>query len=274
MRQYLLPEDFAPSGLPGLTTGRLRISGKDFHYLTHVLRLKKGETFPGIDRRGEHYKLQILETQRDSLILSVHPTAAEGDTRAGREEATEECRIYLFQALLKGKKMDTVIRQASEAGVHHIIPVLSEHTVVRRDDDRREAHKQDRRRTIIGEAVQQSGATAAPELHETMSLGEAVDFWKKESTNSGPGLFFHQYPLENSSLHGYLSNWPHRLALLIGPEGGFSDGETDFLRTAGFFPVYLQTNILRAETAAIYAIGAIQTILREQGKWQIAQSPR
>jgi hypothetical protein len=61
-------------------------------------------------------------------------------------------------------------------------------------------------------------------------LGDAVDYWKKEAANSGPGLFFHHYPLENSSLHGYLSNWP-----------------------TGFCLIH------RAATAAIYVRGVIQT---------------
>jgi 16S rRNA (uracil1498-N3)-methyltransferase len=84
---------------------------------------------------------------------------------------------------------------------------------------------------------------------------------------AGPGLFFHQHPLEQSALHRYLSHYPSDVAVAIGPEGGFSDAEIELLRSAGFSPVYLHTNILRGETAAVYALGAVQTILTERRFW-------
>ena len=58
------------------------------------------------------------------------------------------------------------------------------------------------------------------------------------------------------------------MAILIGPEGGLSEKETDFLLASGFFPVYLGENVLRTETAAIYAQGAVKTILLEKEKWK------
>ncbi|HDQ13929.1 MAG TPA: RsmE family RNA methyltransferase [Sediminispirochaeta sp.] len=91
---------------------------------------------------------------------------------------------------------------------------------------------------------------------------------KMKQKKSSLGLFFHQSPLAQASLHEYLSSEPRRIGLCIGPEGGFSKGETEYLRQQGFSPVHLHTNVLRAETAAVYAIGAVQTIFLEREKWQ------
>lgn len=73
--------------------------------------------------------------------------------------------------------------------------------------------------------------------------------------------------LENNSLHGYLKGVPRRLHLFIGPEGGFSPEEVSEFTRVGIMPIYLGENVLRAETAVIYGIGAVKTILREHDRW-------
>ena len=83
----------------------------------------------------------------------------------------------------------------------------------------------------------------------------------------GIKLFFHQNRLEKGSLHGYLNSSTDSICVMIGPEGGLSDEETDFLLASGFHPVYLGENVLRTETAAIYALGAVNTILLEKNEW-------
>ncbi len=297
MRQYLLPEWYSPDSYRK-EGGKITLESRDYHYLVHVLRLSEGDRFPGVDRSGHRYHLKIAKIEPAKLVLSVLPDVplpppveamdarktegfltseagsgpVSGPSSGAGVDTENSCELYLFQAILKGKKMDTVIRQATETGIQHLVPVTSARTIVKFGDSRHEEKKRTRWNTIVVEAVQQSGATRPLKLHPSLALEEIDDFWQKESKNSGAGLFFHQHPLENSSLHGYLSNWPRKLALVVGPEGGFSDSETGLLRSIGFKPVYLQTNILRAETAAIYAIGAIQTILREQGHWQTAHS--
>lgn len=271
MRQFLLPRDFSyphPDGTPGrqdYPEVSLRLEGRDYHYLVHVLRYEKGAEFPGVDHEGGLYNLRITEIDREGLSLSVRRGA--GLVRPGTGEQNTE--LFLFQALLKGKKMDTVIRQAAETGIGHIVPLVSDHTVVQLDTPAREVKKLERWNTIIGEAQQQSGSTIHSQLHPPLPTRELGPFWRQKSVKSAISLFFHQYPLENGSLHGYLSNCPPQVALVIGPEGGFSAAEIEHMRTYGFLPVHLQTNILRAETAAIYVIGAVQSILQEREQWQI-----
>ena len=80
-------------------------------------------------------------------------------------------------------------------------------------------------------------------------------------------MFFHQDVLDNGTLHEYLSSSPPRISLIIGSEGGLSDRETDVLRGKKYKSVYLKTNVLRAETAALYEVSAVQTILLESDNW-------
>ncbi|MFP4491350.1 MAG: RsmE family RNA methyltransferase [Spirochaetaceae bacterium] len=272
MKTFLLPENFSPDS-------KLTLGGEDFHYLTRVLRLRAGDTFSGTDRRGKRYLLRIVETGETTLAVAadspgpslLSDTEVFGDTGSSPASNSPSSNspssnplpeIHLFQSLLKGRKMDGLVRQAVEAGVHRFIPVRSEYTIPVYDRDKEEK-KRRRWEAIVREAVQQSGSPIITEVAETIELSEIKNIF-----NNDLGLFFHHEPLEQSPLHRYLSLYPKRVAIAIGPEGGFSPGEVEELRSAGFSPVHLHTNVLRAETAAVYALGAVQTIITERAFWE------
>jgi 16S rRNA (uracil1498-N3)-methyltransferase len=120
----------------------------------------------------------------------------------------------------------------------------------------------DRWNRIVKEAIQQSGTTTYPEIKEP------VQFSELKNASSGLKLFFHQKPLEKNTLFIYLQIVHKQVKLneiniLIGPEGGFTDKEITDLYSYGFKPVYLVKEVLRAETAALYAIASIKTLLLE-----------
>jgi 16S rRNA (uracil1498-N3)-methyltransferase len=92
------------------------------------------------------------------------------------------------------------------------------------------------------------------------------DFGPREEVKK-LGIFFHQNPLEISSLHGYLSSEPEEIALVIGPEGGLANEELALLREAGFVPAYLGHRVLRTETAPVFAAAAVRIILLEREGW-------
>lgn len=253
MRQFVLPDYF---------TGQdsLILEEEDFHYLCHVLRQEKGASFPGIDKHGCNYSIIIEDIGKKSCSLAVK-RITQGDMD---EEAP---RITLYQCLPKGKKIDQIIRQATECGVHEIVPVLSEFTVPQIKDPKDKKKKQQRWEKIAVEAVQQSGAKICPVIKEPIYFKEIPNRTKNMEIN----LFFHEKPLENSSLHGYLSIIPKSLSIIIGPEGGLSPKEVALLIEHDFLPVYLGDTILRAETAAIYALGAVKVILLEKNTWKKVQ---
>ena len=288
MRRYLLPEDTGrdrpavdhtsadhpaghSAGQP--PRSRIRLTGDEFHYLVHVLRYSQGSRFEAIDRQGRLYMAAISRVHADSLELELQPIRQSSTSSMAQAVAPTPSgapEYYLYQALLKGKKMETVLRQAAAAGIHHIIPLQSEHAVTKIENPQREEKKLSRWEAVIKEAIQQSGSSVITRIHPATTLQAVKKIW----SSSTLGLFFHEVPLENGSLHRYLSSCPHKVALFIGPEGGFSPNEVDLLRSISCRPVHLHTNILRAETAAIYAIGAVQTIVGEKNQWKpVLQSP-
>jgi 16S rRNA (uracil1498-N3)-methyltransferase len=141
--------------------------------------------------------------------------------------------------------------------------LVSEHTVARpREDDGRRA----RLGRIAREALQQSGTPLLPEIEgpHPFAFIEAGDW--------GTPLLFHEKPLGDESLHALLAGRPRDVSLLVGPEGGLSGAEVDRARAAGFRPVHFATGVLRVETAATYALGAVMTILQERETWIPSQA--
>ena len=264
MRQFVLPP-----GYDGEST--VRISGSDSKYILKVLRLGAGSSFPAVDHAGRRYTLKITETETGSgggwFSAECRPAGSQPQTE-GCENTAEKTSpdIILIQCLPKGKKLETIVRQAVEAGTAHIIPVESAFSIARISDDRNDK-KTARLNKIAEEAAQQSGNSGVPEIHEAVKMSQLPAFLEQAGIN-GIKLFFHQERLEKGSLHGYLNSGSSSICILIGPEGGLSAAETDFLLASGFYPVYLGENILRTETAAIYALGAVKTILLENDEWK------
>ncbi len=250
MRQFVLPPDYDGSG-------SLRISGGDAKYILKVLRLKEGDAFPAVDRTGKRFRLQISQTGGGFFTASVQPSEA---------GAPPDTQTVLLQCLPKGKKLELIVRQSVEAGISMIIPVESAHSIARINNER-EGKKTDRLSKIAEEAAQQSGNRGVPEITHPVTISKLPALLSEKGI-SGLKLFFHQERLEKGSLHGYLKGDCNSVCLLIGPEGGLSADETDFLLASGFYPVYLGENVLRTETAVIYALGAVNTILMEKNEWK------
>jgi 16S rRNA (uracil1498-N3)-methyltransferase len=246
MRLFLLPETFAGDS-------SLVLEGNDYHYLIRVLRYKKGHEFSGRDSQGNLFDLKILEIFDNRCNLCV---------KKSENVYTQLPEIILYQCVCKGKKMDQIIRQATEAGVSEIIPVVSDFSVSKIDTEK--SAKIDRWNKIVREAVQQSGSRVNTKIGKSATIDKLVEI----SSSAGDlGLFFHQEVLDSGTLHGYLNSGSGKIYLVGGPEGGLSDRETEILFRKNFKSIYLKTNVLRAETAAIYGISAVQTILLESENW-------
>jgi len=247
MRLYLLPKEFSGESL-------LLLEGKEAHYLTKVLRMQVGSRFAGRDHKGKLWDLEITHKAKNTCTIRC--------AQAGQEvqEASDDLPAYngpfpnlsLYQCLCKGKKMEQIARQATELGVARIIPVQSVHSVV------------DLSKKEVEEAIQQSGSAVPTVVERMLRLPDVIEDWHGQ----GLGLFFHQLPLEDQqSLADTVSSYAKEkgplapIAVLIGPEGGLSTEEVQHLLHGGFKPIHLKTNILRAETAAIYALSAIQVVM-------------
>jgi 16S rRNA (uracil1498-N3)-methyltransferase len=249
MKQYVLPDTFK-----GGT--ELELTGEDYHYLCHVIRKKTGDSFPGLDKNGNLLNLTIIQILKNSCLLKI-------DTISGKN--SDHVEITLVQCLPKGKKMDLIIRQAVEAGIKRIIPVMSDHAVPKFDNSRDIEKKRQRWEKIAIEAMQQSGSKIIPEICSFVTMDDIPPIWNE----CGPGLFCHQVRIDNNSLHKCLNEKINQVYIVIGPEGGISEREVNLLKDAGFKSIYLGDNVLRAETAALFATAAINVILLEKMRWNL-----
>jgi 16S rRNA (uracil1498-N3)-methyltransferase len=182
--------------------------------------------------------------------------------------------ILLFQALPKGAKMDLIVRQATEGGVTEIVPFLSAyaaHRIPVGTVDSEGSNRLNRWRRIIKEARQQSGSGIATSIQAPCTVDALLEYWDalQRRYPEARGLLLHQAPLEKGTFHSYLSNKPDLVAVLIGPEGGFSPEEAVRFQAAGFKPLIMGDAILRTETAALYAAAAIRIILLENTTWEL-----
>lgn len=256
MRVYVLPSSFRG-------TGSIVLSGKDAHYLIKVLRMKAGYSFAGRDSNGEFWDLAVTSIGKGSCTLSCSRSAGEpkevSDTLPSFRGPFPE--IHLYQGICKGKKMEQIVRQVTELGVTRIIPVASRHGVV--DLSGKEEDRKQRLEIIAKEALQQSGSPVMTAISMPIDVNGIPTDWG----NRGTAIVLHQLPIEGQRslqdlVREHLSLHPQDpVALVIGPEGGFSDQEVGLLTDGGFQPVLLKTNILRTETAAIVAAGVVQQML-------------
>ncbi|MFW5788931.1 MAG: RsmE family RNA methyltransferase [Spirochaetota bacterium] len=252
-----------------LAAGRqVAITGDDYHYLSTVLRLRPGARLRAIDEAGARWTLELLDNDGRRLLARVEPpAAADGPADGPAGERADALRrdalppVTLYQAIPKGRTFDESVRALVQAGVTRICPVVTERTVVRPSGG---SSRTERWRRIAREAVQQSGAARPAEIHEPRELSAVT------ATPESLSLVLHTEPLAQTSLHGYLGDTPNGIELVVGPEGGFSADELDGLIERGFSPLWLGPQVLRSESAALFAAAAMRILILERDWWQPA----
>lgn len=261
MKLYVLP--FDPDS-PGQDLEGYQLTGRDYHYLIHVRRYSVGDRVPALSPDGEVFDMEIIRIERESCIIGLTPAV-----RDIMKNGNLQIRITLMPAVTKGRKMDLTVRQAVEAGASAIWPVLTEHCQVKYRDEADTLAKKIRWGRIAVEALQQCGGDVPAELEAPRKLPELLKAWNRK----GPLLFLHERKFGEEgagNLHRHLAEPVGELAIMVGPEGGLSPSETRLLREKGALPIHLGSRVLRAETAAIYGLAAIGTIIRERTEWQPA----
>lgn len=245
MRVFLLDQSFSGENIYPLRS-------REKQYLNKVLRLNVGLEFTAKDRNENYYKATLIDTETLSLEPTDIPEETLLDNLSGYQG--EFANINIYFSLLKGKKNEMVVKALTEIGVNSITIVDSKYVQEKNFNN----HQRERLETILKEAVQQSGSTT-PVLSGPIRFEEAI----KKAT--GKCFILHQSKLvESTSLKKAFENIAIEMpiSLFIGPEGGFSDEECDYAIENGVNPILMNTNILRAETASIYAASAVQTLLQ------------
>ncbi|MFC2039452.1 RsmE family RNA methyltransferase [Chloroflexota bacterium] len=219
------------------------INGKQVHQLRDVLRMKPGDCITVLDNTGWEYDVELKRLTRDGVEGMVR-----GKSLAAMEPGT---KITLYQALLKGNKMEFILQKCTELGVVGFVPMLCERCVHLR---LMSEGKLSRWRRIIGEAAEQSQRGKLPFLKQVLTFEQACQ------SALGPSLL----AWEGDNLSGLSTALTQLTAkgrssvnLFIGPEGGFSSSEVGFAQDCGVTSFTLGRRILRAETASLVATAAI-----------------
>lgn len=266
MRQYIA------SSMPD-KNGQLTVSGKDFKYLCQVLRLKLGDIVQVRFPNQELSNMEVFKLQAKQLILvktlseSVDKFLETG-VSASSLENIKLPEIWLFQFLPKLQKMDLIIRQSTECGVSKIIPVLGEFSGKDFNLKNEDFEKVNRWERIVKEARQQSGSAISTSVEKPLVIEDALKLWN-ENLQNGIGFILHEASIAKKNIFSVLKENTNinKIGIAVGSEGGISEKEISILQENGFYLVHFKTNVLRAETASLYGIAAIQTAITELEEW-------
>ena len=209
-------------------------------HVIRVLRLNNGDAIRVFNGDGHEYAAQLCD------VSKKHANAQITDILKSDEPAP--LALHLGQVISKGDRMDFTIQKATELGIQEITPLWSERCEVKLKGDRLEKKLAHWRRVAIS-ACEQSGRNHVPVIHTPVHFSQ----WC-ESTNTD--LKFTLHPHKQKPLSDY--SQPTSLALLVGPEGGFSETEVQQTFDAGFAGLTLGPRVLRTETAALAALSVFQ----------------
>jgi 16S rRNA (uracil1498-N3)-methyltransferase len=221
--------------------GKAQIEGDEARHLTRVLRVEAGQRFEISDNRNV-YLAEIETAHKENVVfrtlekLPAQPPSA---------------RFELYAALIKFDRFEWIVEKATELGVTEIVPI--EATRSERGLEKAAAKRVERWRRIALEASQQSRRARLPEIAEPISLNDALarTGGHRYVLDENPGAvpLFQALPAARTA--------EDTIAILAGPEGGWTEEEHGSFDAAGWTPVSMGPLILRAETAVIAALAVI-----------------
>jgi 16S rRNA (uracil1498-N3)-methyltransferase len=219
----------------------ITLDERSTRYINQVLRLRVGQTLTLFNGDGQDVLARLTHCERRTCSASLLEVVS--------TELPPGLPVHLGIGISRGERMDLAIQKSVELGVTTITPLLAERSVVQLKPERiqqRVAHW----RGIVTSACEQSGRSLLPELYMPCPLDEWL------IAHPAGMLLYHKAKQTLATL----SPPEGDVNLLIGPEGGLSDGEHDRAEQAGYTGVRLGPRVLRTETAPIAALAAIQVL--------------
>ena len=230
------------------------LTGSDANHIRNVLRGKSGDSISLFDGCGHTYAGKIIDTAPGRITVVVLDKFA--------PDTESPLHLVLAQAFLKDRKMDDLVRHITELGVTAWIAVIAQRSVAKPDPGRF-AGRLARWNKIAGESLKQCGRSYPPDIRIAASMEEMFEwtaacdlkivFW-----GGSPRPLAH--PLPKS-----VPTPIRRMAVAIGPEGGFTEAEIDVAREHGFITATLGPRILKADTAAVAACALAQHLFGDMG---------
>lgn len=226
------------------------------HHAANVLRLEKGDRVTLFNGKGGEFLAFIRRISKAAILVSIEKFI--------NVEHESPLQITLAQSICTNIKMDLIIRKAVELGVNNIQPILAKRCLVKLSG-KRELKRVKHWEQIIISACEQCGRNRVPGVSSPVTLSSWLSrqgAMQKELNNEPTKkLYFMLSPTSKMGLHDFSKSLSvTELALLVGPEGGFTSDEDAATLMAGFSSLRLGSRTLRTESAALAAIAALQTI--------------
>lgn len=222
------------------------IINKDVKHIRDVLRYKVGDELSICNENGEKYITKILNFSKEQIDLKI--------LKRCTETSEPNIKITLFQGMPKADKLETIIQKCTELGVSEIVPLMTERVIVKLDE-KSIPKKLERWNKIALEASKQSGRQKVPKVKSPINIKNLVENISKYD------ILILPYECEkDNTIKNVLKNLDKKcknIAIIIGPEGGFSEEEVDLFNADNAKLVTLGPRILRTETAGMVTLAMI-----------------
>lgn len=223
----------------------LEATAEQFNYLANVLRMTDGAEILLFNGRDGEWRAKLAFPSRKKIVLVP--------LEQTRPQPNPADLHYLF-APLKVGRMDYLVQKAVEMGAGMLQPVMTQHV-------QGKIHNTEKLRANAIEAAEQCGILSLPEVAEPVKLKDILDTWPHDRRI----IYCDEGDTGQNPLPILQAVKERKIALLVGPEGGFSEEERELLRSLDFVtPIPLGPRILRADTAAVAALAVIQATV---GDW-------
>lgn len=237
MRRFFCPAE-------NISDKRAKITEKDeIHHILHVLRLDIEDKLIIFDGKSREYVCKIVQYTNEGIILEIVCLMRP------RNQTTDIC---IACALPKGKNFSFIVEKLTELGINEIVPVITTRTVAKPDLNKLNAKLEHWKRIALN-AAKQSRRTTLP------VIGSVICF--KEALSYAAGFYLKLIACLNDKNNIFISNVLNKkndkVFILIGPEGDFTDAEVEMALKSGFKSATLGNNVLKVETAAIFAASVL-----------------
>lgn len=227
----------------------IAIVGEDAFHIARSLRMAVGDVLTVCDGEGRDYECILKRIRDDRVDCDIE------DSCVCPAEPPYKATVY--QALVKGERLDVAIQKSVEFGASAIVPFESSRCIVRMKSEK-EGSKSQRRRRIAAEAAKQCGRGIIPAVAEPLSFSDMIS----EAAKADLAIFCYEKEGERmlgTTLESLRTNPPKTLAIVVGPEGGFSPEEAEKAENAGLSLLGLGKRILRTESAAAFVLACLSS---------------
>lgn len=237
-----MPRFFAPK--ENIKENLIYIDGQEARHILNAMRLKENDKVIVFDGTGKEYTGFIKQAKPKSVTVEII------STKTPKVDTLPE--ITLAQAVPKKEKMDYIVEKATELGVHTVIPIISERTIVRLEEDKAN-NKAARWKKIAKETAKQCGRTKVPEIKDVKKFYNAID-----DINNFDLALLACLAEDTISLKDAISDFATgKIIIFIGPEGDFTPEEIKMAKVTSCKFVSLGNRTLKSDTAGVYVLSVL-----------------